>query len=155
MARSKKTNEPIACMTFTKSHNKSKAEYELYWLCYPPQTKVYGFAEKAFEQFILDNWSESIVSYCDLTYNVCGIYESIGFKYSHTSEPNYKWVRGDEWRSRESCQCHKLAKVFGKPYDSPKRGGDCTLTEKEIMEREYYVKVYDCGNKVFIWNNDL
>jgi hypothetical protein len=46
----------------------------------------------------------------------------MGFKYSHTSEPNYKWVKGDEWRSRESCQRHKLAKVFNKPYNSPKRG---------------------------------
>jgi len=153
MARSKKTGEPIACMTFKKSRNKSKGEYELYRLCYPPQTKVYGFAEKAFEQFILDAWPESVVSYCDLTYNVCTVYEHLGFKYSHTSKPNYKWVKGDEWRSRENCQRHKLAKIFGKAYDSPKRGGNCTMTEKEIMEKEGYVKVYDCGNKVFIWKN--
>jgi hypothetical protein len=28
------------------------------------------------------------------------------------------------------------------------------MTEKEIMEREGYVKVYDCGNKVFIWKRN-
>ncbi|MDR2544598.1 MAG: hypothetical protein LBD03_03480 [Methanobrevibacter sp.] len=144
----KKTEEIISCMTFTKTRNKSKGDYELYRLCSKKTTVTHGFARKAFNIFLKDHNYPSVISYCDIAYNKCQIYEKLGFKKIRTSEPNYKWVLGDEWKSREACQKHKLAKLFDN-YSYSIAFKDGGMSEKQIMEKEGYVQVYDCGNAVF------
>lgn len=144
-----KTGNILVAMTITKSRYKSKAEYELYRYCVASGWNVkFGF-ERLFKNYlkILDlKEGDRIISYCDRTYNQCKVYTKNGFKYSHSSEPNYKWVKGLNWLSRESCQRHKLAKRFNKEKYQNK-----TWTEKTIMENEGYLRVYDCGNKVFMY----
>jgi hypothetical protein len=136
-----KDNVIYACMTFRKSRNKSNADRELYRYCVKKGWNVKFAAIRLFKNFIKDHPNISIVSYCDLAYNPCNVYEKMGFKYSHTSKPNYKWVKGDQWLSREACQKHKLVN----------EGYNKNMTEKEIMQSRGYVQVFDCGNKVYIY----
>jgi transposase len=132
-----------SCMTFRKSRNKSNGDMELYRYCVKKGWNVKFSAERLFKNFIKENPNKKIVSYCDLTYNKCTVYKKLGFKLSHISKPNYKWVKEDKWLSRESCQKHKLVK----------QGYNRNMTEKEIMGSRDYVQVFDCGNMVFLWDS--
>jgi hypothetical protein len=137
----------VACMTFGKSRNKSKGDYELHRLCFHKDYLVMGGSQRMWKHFKEDNPDKSVISYCDRAYNTCKIYKNLGFEFSHYSEPNYKWVKGKEWLTRERCQRHKLSKKFNNSdYD------DKNWTEKSIMENEGYVRVYDSGNSVWLFN---
>jgi hypothetical protein len=145
-----KTGDIMACMTFSKTRNRSKGDYELNRYCVKSGWNIKFAAERLFKNFLKDNPGKKIVSYCDRTYNICKVYERIGFEYSHNTEPNYKWVKNNEWLTREACQRHKLSQKFNKKeYETYVKDGG--LTEKEIMIKEGYVQIYDCGNSVFYY----
>lgn len=146
----KKTGELYACITFSTSRNKSAFKWELKRLCFKTGVMVVGGSEKLFKHWLKNDWDgESVGSYCDLTYNTGGVYERLGFELSHISDPNYKWVdqTSNTWLAREQCQRHKLAKRFNNPDYKNKE-----WTEKSIMEKEGYVKVYDVGNAIYIFS---
>lgn len=138
-------NELIQAMSFRKVRNKSKADFELYRLASKSNIVVVGGASKLLKYWENNHHNCTLLSYCDLTYNTGNVYTKLGFKFSHYSGVNYKWVKNNEWLSRESCQRHKLEHRFNVKFDS-------SLTENDIMSMNSYVKVYDCGNNVYVKN---
>lgn len=134
-------DELVQVMNFRKSRNKGKAELELYRLCSKREVVVNGGASRLFKNFVRDVQPKSVLSYCDMAHNQGGIYKQLGFKLSHTSEPNYKWVKGKNVLSRESTQKHKLIE----------QGFDPNKTEKEIMIERGFLQIFDSGNQV--WYN--
>lgn len=135
-------DELIAVMTFSTPKFSKDYDYELVRYCSLLDITVVGGASKLLKYFV-NNYKRSIVSYSDKRWSTGNLYKKLGFEYSHTSDPNYKYFKGTTSLSRYQCQKHKLKDRFPDSFDP-------SLTEKEIMLREGYYPVYDCGNDVWV-----
>lgn len=139
----------IAVMGFAKARY-TKADWELTRFCNKCNYTVVGGASKLFKYFIRKNSPKSIVSYSDLRWGSGNLYSNLGFSLSHTSKPNYFYIdsKGDTSKlySRITFQKHKLKDCLDN-FSSD-------LTEAENMENNGFLRVYDCGNAVFLWNNN-
>lgn len=136
-------SELISVMTFGKPRFNTKYEWELIRYANKLNHSVYGGASKLFNKFLKDINPKSIISYCDLRLSNGSVYVNLNFSNSHTSNPNYFYVRGKTRINRVSMQKHKLQNkldVF-----------DPNRTEMENMTMNGYGIIYDAGNFVFIW----
>ena len=136
-------NELVATMTFSKPRFTNDYDYELVRYCSKLNFTIIGGASKLFTYFN-NNFIGSIVSYSDKRWSVGELYKKLGFEYSHTSEPNYRYYKGITSLSRYQCQKHKLKDLLPDIYSDNK-------TESEIMLEAGYYKVYDCGNDVWVY----
>ena len=88
----------------------------------------------------------SIVSYADRRWSRGKLYNALGFKLDHMSRPDYwYWNRKKGiymLESRVKYQKHKLQDLL--PNFNPE------LSESENMKRAGFMKIYDCGNLVFV-----
>lgn len=133
-------DEMVAVMTFGKPRFNTKYDYELVRFCSLQDITVVGGASKLLNHF-RKNHSGSIISYSNRLWSNGNLYKSLGFKYSHTSDPSYRYYKGSESYSRYECQKAKLLKRY------PNTKG---TTEQEIMELEGFYRVYDSGNDVWV-----
>ena len=133
-------DELFSLMTFVKPRFNKKYEWELSRFCSKNNCNVIGGASKLFKYFV-DNYNPtSIISYSNISHTKGKLYETLGFKLVLISEPNYVWCKGYDVLSRYQCQKHKLLE---QGYEGN--------TESEIMHNLGYYKIYDCGNKVWVW----
>lgn len=138
-------NELIAAMGFGKSRFSNEFEYELLRYCTKPGIDIIGGAERIFKNFIENNMVTSVVSYCDRGKFTGGVYARLGFQFNGNTEPGYIWVGAyGKTVNRYNSQKHILIQ---NGY------GDLGNTEDEIMEALGYNKIYNSGNKRFIWRN--
>jgi hypothetical protein len=135
--------ELVAVMTFSKPRFSSNYDYELVRYCSKLNTTVVGGASKLFSYFN-NNYLGSVVSYSDKRWSSGNLYKKLGFEYSHTSEPNYRYYKGNISLSRYQCQKHKLADLLKEEFDPE-------LSEYENMTNAGYIRVYDCGNDVWVF----
>lgn len=128
-------NELVTLMTFGKPYlNKStKYDYELYRFCNKLNTSVIGGFDKLFKYFIKTYSPESILTYSDFAKGDGHTYEKMGFKKLELTKPNYVWFNVD-------------TKNILTRYQTQMKN------EKEIMEDNNYIKIYDCGNKKWLYN---
>ena len=136
-------NELVSIMTFTKPRFNKKYKWELSRFCSKAGTNVIGGASKLFKYFITNYKPENIISYSNIAHTRGRIYNLLGFKLDHISEPNYVWCKGNSILSRYKCQKHKLLENGYNGY-----------SESTIMHNNKYFKIFDCGNKVWIWKNN-
>lgn len=136
-------NELVAIMTFCKPRFNRKFEWELSRFCCKANTTIVGGASKLFKYFIKNYNPQNIISYSDIAHTRGNLYEKLGFKLDHISKPNYVWCKREKFLTRYECQKHKLIQKFPEYKD---------LSETEIMTKLGWFKVYDCGNKVWIYN---
>lgn len=136
-------DELVAVMTFSKSRFTKNCEYELIRYCSKLGTSVVGGAGKLLKAFTKAHIG-SIVSYSDKCWSNGNLYKKLGFTFSHSSKPNYRYYKGLNSLSRNACQKHKLVE----------QGHDLKLTEFEIMKNLGYNQVYDSGNDVWILKNE-
>ena len=126
----------VSVMTFCKPRFSKKYEWELSRFCSEHGYNVLGGASKLFKYFITHymNKGETIVSYSDIAKTSGKIYETLNFKFLNDSDPNYIWWKSDDdYKTRYQCQMKN---------------------EKEIMLSKGYARVYDCGNKVWIYKKE-
>ena len=136
-------DELVSLMTFVKPRFNKKYQYELSRFCSKNNCNVIGGASKLFKYFI-DNYNPtSIISYSNIAHTKGKLYESLGFNFDSITEPNYVWSNGHKVLSRYQCQKHRLIQ---EGYEGN--------TESEIMHNMGYSKLYDCGNKVWVWNKN-
>ena len=135
-------DEIIALMTFGKPRYTKDCEYELIRYSQKLYHNVVGGASKLLNYFENEYLPDDIVSYANRDYSKGTLYENLGFKLSHISEPNYNYFKKEEKLSRYQTQKAKLEALFPEHWD-PK------LTESEIMQNAGYLKVYDSGNLVY------
>lgn len=83
-----------------------------------------------------------IISYCDRRFFTGASYEKTGFVYSHATEPGYFYYRQGKILNRIATQKHKLKKIID--------NFDKTLSETKNMNNAGWLKVWDCGNKVYV-----
>ena len=130
----------VSVMTFCKPRFNVSYEWELSRFCSKEGLKIIGGGSKLMAAFIKDYKPVKIITYSDFTLFSGKIYDKIGFKFLRLSPPNYKWVRGGEILPRYKTMKHKLIE----------RGLEGS-SETDIMVRNGYTKVLDCGNKVWEW----
>jgi len=104
-------NELISLMLFKILENN---KYELLRVCDKLNMNIYNSEIKLFKYFIKKYKSSEIISYVDRSYNNDIIYKQLGFKLSHITNPNYKYVING---IREKCDDDLKNNIY-KIYDS-------------------------------------
>lgn len=134
----------VSVMTFRKQRFfKTSTAWEIIRYCTKNNLRIVGGASKLFSHFIKNYSPTEVDSYADLRISDGEIYEKLGFKYSHTTQPNYYYVIGKNRSNRLNWQKKSLSKklkIFNR-----------NLSEQENMELNGYNRIYDCGNKLYIW----
>ena len=139
-------DEIIGVMTFGAPRFNNDCQYELLRLCFKSDIRVIGGAEKLFKYFIEKYNPDSIISYCDLSKFTGRVYSKLGFEYEEVTKPNYVWV--------DTCVNKYYTRYQTQKSNLIKNGlGSEDETEDQIMRNLQCVKVYDCGNLKFKWNN--
>lgn len=135
----------IAAMSFMKSRFRKDVEWEIIRYTVG-NVSVTGGAEKLFKAFIEACVPKSIVSYCDRRYGAGNVYKKLGFRCERNSEPNFWYFKKgySKLLSRQSFQKHKLAKKLAK-FES-------SLSEHANMIENGYLRIYDCGSSVWVWD---
>ena len=104
-----KTGIVYSIMTFGKSRFDKNIEYELLRFCNLRYHNVRGAASKLMSGFEKYYKPDSIVSYANRDWSQGNLYRAIGFKYSHTAEPNYFYIDCNfNIIKRQQVQKHKL-----------------------------------------------
>ena len=126
-------DELVSLMTFCYPRFSKKYNWELSRFCSKHNYNVIGGASKLFKYFV-NNYmkdGEVIVSYSDIAKTTGKIYNTLNFEFVNDAEPNYIWWKADDdYKTRYQCQM---------------------VNERIIMESNGYIKIYDCGNKVWVF----
>ena len=141
--------ETIVCaISFIKSRFNKQYQYELLRFSNALNATVIGGASKLFKYFIKTHNPNSIITYSDKRWNTGQLYTTLGFKYLHTSAPNYFYFSKNNvlnLQSRQTYQKHKLPKVLNQ--------FDISVSEWENMQLNGYDRIWDCGNAVYGWES--
>jgi very-short-patch-repair endonuclease len=135
--------ELVAVMGFSKSRFGKKQSHELIRFANKIDLNVVGGFSKLFKHAIKEESIVSIQTFCDLRIFSGHSYASVGFKYSHTTTPGYFYYKSGKILNRQSAQKHKLGRLL--PLF------DNTLSEAKNMQNAGWIKVWDCGQKVFTY----
>ena len=134
----------VSVMTFRKQRFfKTSTAWEIIRYCTKNNLRIVGGASKIFSHFVNNYSPTEVHSYADLRLSNGNVYEKLGFKYSHTTQPNYYYIIGKERSNRLNWQKKSLSKKL-KLFDP-------NLSEQENMKLNGYNRIYDCGNKLYIW----
>ncbi|MBR4316776.1 MAG: hypothetical protein IKP65_07450 [Alphaproteobacteria bacterium] len=136
-------NELVSIMTFGKPRFNKHYDYELIRFASKLGYQVIGGCSKLLKHFIKLYTGKSIISYADRRFSNGKVYEAIGFKLINKTKPGYWWEKEKRKYSRYQCQKHKLKKILGNDFKSD-------LSESENMMFNGFVKIYDCGELVYI-----
>ena len=140
-------DELVELMSFgTPRYNKAY-QWELLRLCTKVGYKVIGGASKLFKYFINKFNPESIISYCDLAKFGGEVYKAIGMFLDHTSVPAKHWSKSTEHITDNLLRQRGYDQLFGTNY------GKGTSNEQLMLDNGW-LPVYDCGQAVFVWNNN-
>ena len=143
-------NKLVSLMTFSmlrlplqrnKKIRDRKDHYELTRFCNVLNTNVVGGSSKLLKYFIKKYSPIQIDTYSDNLISDGSLYRKLGFKYSHTSNPGYWYVVDGIREHRFNWRKQKLIKL----------GYDDRKTEEEIMSELGYYRIYNAGNKKWIF----
>ncbi|MGD9678080.1 MAG: hypothetical protein AB7V16_06920 [Vulcanibacillus sp.] len=137
------TDELVSLITLDKSRFDKQYEWELIRFCNKINTQVLGGFSKMLKYFERNYNPKSILTYSEARLFQKNTYESSGFTYIKTTDPNYFYIKKGKYiGTRHKFQKHKLPKIL--------ENFDIKLTEWENMVNNGYDRVWDCGNRVFV-----
>ena len=135
----------IQVMTFGSPRYNKNYEYELLRLCTKSRYAVTGGANKLFSYFCKHYNPSSIISYCDISKFNGDVYEKLGMTLDHTTSPVKIWSKDKEKVTNNLLLSRGYDQLFRTNY------GKGTNNE-ELMLEHGWLPVYDCGQKVYVWN---
>lgn len=135
-------NKLVQVETFGRPRFSSNYDWELVRECSKKDVSIVGGKSKLFRYFQENYNPKSIVSYCDAALFSGDSYLKCGMTLKQWNDPGYVWCKQHTALSRYKCQKHKLLKLHPECVN---------MTEPEIMHSLGFAKLYDCGQKVFIW----
>lgn len=138
-------NKLVEVMTFGKPRYNKKYEYELLRLCTHSDYKVAGGASRLFKAFVKEINPQTIISYCDRAKFNGEVYTQLNFKLDHITQPAKVWSRNTDKITDNLLRQRGFDQLFDTNY------GKGTNNE-ELMIRDGWRSVYDCGQKVFVWS---
>lgn len=139
-------NELVSLMSFgglrkSLGYDSKEGSYEMLRFCNKLNHNVVGGASKLFKHFIKTNNPRQIISYSDMRYFDGSLYEKLGFEFIGDTKPNYFYVINHNRENRFKYRKDVLVKA----------GYDSTKTEKDIMKERGFNRIWDCGNKKWVW----
>jgi hypothetical protein len=139
-------NELVSLMTFSKLRlpmgGKNKhGVYELTRFCNKTFTTVVGGSSKLLNYFLVKYNPIEIETYSDNLISNGDMYSKLGFDYIHTSKPGYWYLIDGKREHRFNFRKSKLVK----------EGFDKNKSEEEIMMERGYYRIYNAGNKKWIY----
>lgn len=134
----------VALMTFGKSRFSKKYEWEMLRFCCKLGYHIPGAASKLLKHFERNYRPKTIVSYADRRWSQGKLYQALGFKLDHLSEPNYWYLT-----PKTLVRCSRIQFQKSKLKDMIP-AFDPTKTEVENMLAAGYDRIFDCGNLVFV-----
>ena len=147
--RDRETQEIVSVMTFGRPRFSKSHEWELLRFANRLNTTVVGGFSRLLKNFVKLYDPSNIVSYADHSRSYGNVYEKCGFVLDHISSPGYCWTDGkSEPLQRYHTQKSKLKDLLGEKFDS-------ALSENQNMLNAGYRKFYDCGQLVYVWNNNM
>lgn len=145
-------HELLAIMSFGSPRYGTGKEKDIQWemlrFCSKDGITVVGGASKLFSAFVKECHPESILSYADYDISNGNMYEKLGFEYERTTQPSYTWVKLDNLNDTYSWYVVKTKgfdNLFGTNYGPG-------VSNRVLMENAGYVRVFNSGNKVYIWH---
>lgn len=140
-------NELVQIMSFGAPRYNHRFDYELLRLCTKSNYKVVGGASKLFKHFISTiEDGQSIISYCDRSKFNGTVYEQIGMKLDHTTQPNKIWSKGDKYITNNLLMQRGYDQIFNTDH------GKGTSNEQLMIDNNW-LPVYDCGQFVYTYFN--
>ena len=136
-------NRLVSVMTFSKSRFNKNYDWELLRFASIFSFNVIGGAGKLLKYFE-NNYNGSLISYADKRWSKGNLYRQLGFDEIKDSSPSYFYTKGLKRFNRVMFQKHKLKKLL-ENYDE-------NLSEYENMSNNGFMRIWDCGNKVFVKN---
>jgi hypothetical protein len=128
--------ELISLMSFKKIND----IWELNRFVNKINVSIVGGANKLFNHFIKENNPEKIFTFTDLSIFSGKLYEKLGMTEIGITKPNYYYFKPSEKKRyhKRNFQKKKL-NIIGNE------------TEQEHMIKNGWLKIYNCGNKKFLW----
>lgn len=146
------SGELVSIMTFTRPRygNKDTVEWEMLRFCSLSGINIVGGASKLFTAFVKEHNPSSVMSFANFDVSTGTLYEALGFKFSRYTRPAYRWVRLNDPSENYSWQLVNnmgYDKLFGTDYGKG-------TSNTDLMLQNGFVRVYDAGNKVYVWSRD-
>ena len=136
-------DELVQCISIGKSRFNKSVDIEIHRIATLLNTSVIGGINKLFAQVKRDFPGQRCITYADKRISTGDLYKRLGFTELTDSKPNYFWVKGQTIFARYATQKHKLPTLLGNKFNSE-------YSEAQNMSNAGYMKIKDCGNKVFI-----
>lgn len=125
----------VSVMCF-KSSGVEKEKTELNRFCSLLDTQVIGGASKLFKFFTRNYRYNSIVSYSNCDFSDGNLYEKLGFKFKHHTDPNLFFIKDQRIINRQKFMKYKL-------------GLDFDETVKQWLEKNDVLECY--GSGLLVW----
>jgi len=134
-------NELVSLMLFgdfrkSLGQKTLKHSYEMLRFCNKLNTNVVGGASRLFKYFVDHYNPKEITSYADRSWSNGELYEKLGFKLDHKTQPNYFYIVDGIRKHRFGFRKDKLIK----------NGADPDKTEHQIMIENNIYRIYDSGH---------
>lgn len=134
-------DELVSLMNFGKKRKNMnskniKNEFELLRFCNKLNTSVIGGASKLFKYFIRNYKFIKITTYADRSYSKGELYNKLGFKFIHKTQPNYYYIINNKREYRFKYRKDILIK----------NGYDKNKSEHQIMLERNIYRIYNSGN---------
>ena len=144
----------VQVLTFKHSRYTRKIQWENIRCCSLMGHKIIGGTKKLWAYFLKHYHPESVVSYCDRRWFSGETYDSLNFKISHTTPPQYSYTDYNSRFHRSSytkSKCIKRALLL----DGTSKMQIEKMTEKQIAYEILHLdRVWDCGLNSWVWKND-
>lgn len=133
----------LSVMTFCEPRFNENYDYELSRFCNQINTNVIDSPAKLFNYFVNEFNPKNLIAYTDFAKTKGMFLNELGFCFDRYSEPDFVWTKGFDTFSRGECE-----QYFSKQYPNFKE------KEEEIMYTEQYMKLFNSGDKVWIYINN-
>lgn len=107
-------------------------------------TNVIGGFSKLLKYVITELDIKELITYSNKLYSNGNLYTNNNFTYIKDTKPNYYYIISDVRKHRYSYRKDILVK----------QGFDKDKTEIQIMNDRNILRIYDCGNKKYIWKKE-
>ena len=137
----------VAVMSFSKPNasRSSDGKYDWELVRFATDGKSYaGLASKLMKAFVRHVRPHTIVSYSDNRWSDGGLYRTLGFALLSENPPSYWYFEDHGWSRR----FHRYG--FRKQIVLKKFGGTPDETEWQIVSRNGYDRIWDCGSKTWL-----
>ena len=137
----------IQIMTFGKPRYNKNYEWELLRLCTHKDYKIVGGSQKLFKHFLNIYNPQNVISYCDNSKFSGEVYERLGMIKYANGNPTINWSKEQEKVTQNLLNQRGYDQLFKTNYGKG-------TSNRILMIEHGWREVYDCGQSVWIWNNE-